>query len=220
MDYYLQRNYPNRFLTEKLVEQAQGINAPQLVADDSWHWCAAVTIGIDEAVIFIAQVKGQAEKMQMISHHLDVRPACASLDDMCDDIEGLYTEYPGIQIGVNCNGVGATLRRMLMERGLEVQPIEEAKPFLQKHNKARFINRRAYAQVHVSDAVREGRVKLLCDPEMEKQAVSIPWCFNDKGQYVCMNKKNISVCFDGLKTDRWDVHSYPWLMDFAPDEKD
>lgn len=212
----------NPFLTEELIARAQGDVLPPLVADDSWRWCATCSWGADEAVIYVAQVTGERENMRMIGHSIDVIPALNhNLPYFVQSIEFLSKEYPGITIGVNGDGIGGHIIKMLGEAGVKrVQSIRWGQRPAGKADMERFINKRAYANYMAANAIKGDNVRLLGDPSIEYEGSKIMWTLDVDGRYVCLNKKKTAQLFGGLHTERWDVHCFPWLMDFTTDEKE
>ena len=212
----------NPFLTEELIARAQGDALPPLVDDDSWRWCAMCSWGADEAVLYVAQVQGERENMRMIGRIINVIPALTpNLHYFVKSIEQLSKEHPGITIGVNGDGIGGHIIKMLGEAGVKrVQSIRWGKPMLREADKARFINQRAYANYMAANAIKGDNVRLLGDPSIEYEGSKIMWTLDVDGRYVCLNKKKTAQLFGGLHTERWDVHCYPWLMDFTTDEEE
>lgn len=116
---------------------------------------------------------------------------------------------------VDCHGMGSQFARRLEEFGVRnvVDVTWGNRPFNAEYEK-RFFNQRAQCNVHLKEAIEDGRVKLIRKHEADllDQGSRIPFGFDEHGRWRIAKKADMAK--EGLPSpDLWDCVAMGFLED-------
>ncbi|MEC7118539.1 MAG: Hint domain-containing homing endonuclease [Pseudomonadota bacterium] len=202
------------------------------IIEDSEYYGLFISVDVaagvyrDSSVIMVSRVIGkgdftdeangqQARRVEVIE--VPVFSKTISPVELVQRIVEVYNRYARqARILLDIGGMGGAVSSLL--KGAEVDFYEVSwggRPF-NKSDKRRFYNLRALACVGAARAMREGRVKFLCQPDLRfkntfiEQSSRIPYSFDDYARYRITPKEKMADL--GLKSpDLFDTLAFMFL---------
>lgn len=155
-------------------------------------------VGRDDSVITVAKVWGQAHYGEY-ARRVDVIdiPLCnnrADIHEMTSKIEECLLEYPNATILLDSNGAGIGLAQNLRKLGIYFREIHWGGECFENSNKRLYVNRRAQANVCLSRAIAQGRLKIHTRrnrAKLEEQVTRIPYTFDERSRYKVLSKEEM-----------------------------
>lgn len=178
----------------------------------------------DDSTVIIAKVIGSgdfgenARRVDFISI-----PICTNTRneiDVSGDIVGIMGKLSNPTLLVDNGGVGATIIKLIEASGVNVHRVNWGKPCFKRAYKERFYNQRAQSMVCMRDAIKDGRVTITNDIDMQLkekillQGSRLPYHFAENGGLRYQMDKKEDMRKNGIKSpDLFDAMAFAFLED-------
>jgi len=178
----------------------------------------------DDSTVIIAKVTGTGDFGEN-ARRVDFTsiPICTNSRNeinIAGDIVGIMGKQSNPTLLVDNGGVGATITKLIEASGVNVHRVNWGKPCFKRAYKERFYNQRAQSMVCMRDAIRDGRVSITADMDIQLrekiilQGSRLPFHFAENGglRYQ-MDRKEVMRSNGISSPDLFDAMAFAFLED-------
>lgn len=219
-------NLSKYLLSSIMIEQA--INAPSPILDgEEWGHVIVVDVsggvGRDKTVATHLRVTGKGDRMSGARRRkievvdIPIYSATENWTPLAVKLRDYAMHFPNVTIVIDVTAMGVQFMRRLQELqegSMIIQGVQwGAKPHANEYRK-RFFNQRAQCIVHVTEAIKDGCVRLGKKHKRDvlDQGSRLPFSFDELGRYKIASKESMAA--DGLSSpDLFDTLSMAFLED-------
>jgi hypothetical protein len=213
-------NFPDN-LSGFLIPKSWCEAAQKIVIEftEDWGWVMTCDVsegvGRDSSVMNLAKVSGYGDDRLVEAVETVELPSNIDPKVFGRIIYQKSLDYPGITVGIDCDGPGLTTVLEAEELGVNVVRIHWGRPPHSESHKKRYQDQRAYASVEARKAIFDNRMKLCPGKKVVEQASKIPYSLDRRGRYVIMPKDQMRT--KGIKSpDIFDTFCFFFLVDYTP----
>lgn len=209
-------------LSSRVLERCMPPAATSVIAADESHGfliSVVVSAGLHYRGLTVAslfRVTGEGDRLSPNSRRVEMvkvllKSPSEDLLQMASVVFDAAKELSNCTILVDQGGLGTHFIKILEILGAErVIGCTWGREAEGAEHRARFFNLRAQCSVHAAEALKDGRITLVADPDLVDQGSKLPFYFDEYGRYHMRTKEEMHA----LKippSDTWDVVAMAFL---------